>query len=250
MKRFFFKSTILLGLVLLSSFILKKEKITIYIIGDSTAANKQPKAFPETGWGMELGKFFDPKVIVDNRALNGRSTKSFLNEGRWQPILENLDKGDYVFIEFGHNDEKVNKPGVGTQLEEFKANLVKYVNETRAKKAIPVLLTPVMRRSFKEGAFYDSHGGYPDITRKVADSLNVPLIDMHKKTEKLILSLGEEGAKSLFNYVEPGHPNYPEGKKDDTHFNPQGAHKMAALVVEGIKEQNLKLKKHLLRAGK
>ncbi len=252
--KFCMKSIVSKGLLLislaLSSFILKEEKITIYLIGDSTCANKQPKAYPETGWGMEFGKFFDKSVEVDNRALNGRSTKSFINENRWQPIVDNLKKGDYVFIEFGHNDEKIDKPGVGTSLEEFKNNLVKYVNETRAKKANPVLLTPIMRRSFKNGVFQDSHKGYPDVTRRVADSLHVPLIDMHQKSEKLILSLGEEKAKTLFNHVDSGHVNYPAGKKDDTHFSPAGADKMAALVVEGIIELKLSLASKLAKTSK
>ncbi|WP_207533935.1 rhamnogalacturonan acetylesterase [Desertivirga arenae] len=245
MKAFAIKGSFFSLFILLSSFIIKKDKVTIYIIGDSTAANKEAKAFPETGWGMKLQDFFKGNVSVDNRALNGRSTKSFLNENRWQPIINQLKAGDYVFIEFGHNDEKINKPGTGTTLEEFKTNLVKYVNETRAKKACPVLLTPVMRRSFVNGVFQDSHGEYPAVTRRVADSLHVPLIDMHKKTEKLIIGLGEEKAKSLFNYVDSGDVNYPKGKKDDTHFNPYGAQKMAELVVEGIREQNIDLKKKL-----
>jgi len=244
------KSNILKGLLfasvlLLASFIYRKEKITVYLIGDSTVANKSPKAAPETGWGMELGAFFNSNVTVDNRALNGRSTKSFINENKWQPIVDNLKAGDYVFIEFGHNDEKIDKPGVGTTLDEFKSYLVKYVNETRAKNANPVLLTPVMRRSYKNGVFTDSHLGYPDVTRRVADSLKVPLIDMHRKSEKVILSLGEEKAKTLFNYVDSGHINYPKGKKDDTHFSPYGAKTMAGLVVEGIKETKIALAKEL-----
>jgi len=244
------KTSIVKGLccsffLVLMSFVVKKDKITVYLIGDSTIANKMPKAYPETGWGMELGQFFNENVKVDNRALNGRSTISFINENKWQPIVESLKAGDYVFIEFGHNDEKIDKPGVGTSLEEFKNNLVRYVNETRSKKAIPVLLTPVMRRSYKNGVFTDSHGAYPSVTRRVADSLHVPLIDMHSKTEKLIVGLGEEKAKVLFNYVDSGHVNYPAGKKDDTHFSPYGAKKMAELVVEGIKEQKLGLAKEL-----
>ncbi|WP_207423500.1 rhamnogalacturonan acetylesterase [Desertivirga brevis] len=245
MKAFALKGSLFSLLILLSSFLLKKDKITLYIIGDSTAANKEAKFYPETGWGMKLQNFFNNDVLIDNRALNGRSTKSFLTENRWQPIVDQLKAGDYVFIEFGHNDEKINKPGTGTTLEEFKINLIKYVNETRSKKANPILLTPVMRRSFINGVFQDSHVGYPAVTRRVADSLNVPLIDMHKKTERLILSLGEEKAKSLFNYVDSGHVNYPKGKKDDTHFSPYGAQTMAELVVEGIKEQKLGLIKKL-----
>ncbi|MFD2285497.1 GntR family transcriptional regulator [Pedobacter petrophilus] len=233
------------ALVILSGFQLIQKQTTLYIIGDSTAANKQEKAYPETGWGMELQSFFNDEVKVDNRALNGRSTKSFRAEKRWEPILENLKAGDYVLIEFGHNDEKVDKPAVGVSLADFKINLVNYVNETRSKKAIPVLLTPISRRSFKNGILTDTHGGYPDVTRKVADSLKVPLIDMLAKTEKLLSDLGDEGSIKLFLHVDSGHVNYPKGKKDDTHLSPNGAKQIAGLVAKGIKENKLSIARKL-----
>lgn len=229
----------------LLSFTLVPGKTTIYIIGDSTAANKDKRKFPETGWGMELQSFFKSDVVVDNRALNGRSTKSFRAEQRWQPILDQLKPGDYVFIEFGHNDEKVNKPTVGVSLTDFKINLVNYVNETRSKKAIPILLTPISRRSFKNGLLMDSHGDYPRITRAVADSLKVPLIDMLAKTESLLTKMGDVPSIKLFNYVDSGHVNYPNGNKDDTHLSPDGAKQIAGLVVKGIKEEKLAIAKKL-----
>lgn len=232
-------------LLLLISFTLKKNKTTLFIIGDSTAANKAEKAFPETGWGMEIGSFFNDQITIDNRAANGRSTKSFINEKRWESILKQLKAGDYVFIQFGHNDEKIDKPGVGTDLEEYKSNLVLYVNQTRDKKANPVLLTSIMRRSFTNGVFEDSHKGYPNVMRKVADSLKVPLIDMHKKTEKLLVSLGEQGSVKLFNHLDSGHVNYPKGVKDNTHLSVEGAKQVAALVAEGIKETKIGLVKYL-----
>lgn len=232
-------------LIVLSAFTLIQQQTTLYIIGDSTAANKEAKAYPETGWGMELQSFFNDEVKVDNRALNGRSTKSFRAEKRWQPIFENLKDGDYVFIEFGHNDEKIDKPTVGVSLADFKINLVNYVNETRSKKAIPVLLTPISRRSFKDGILIDSHGDYPSITRKVADSLKVPLIDMLSKTESLLNRLGDVASIKLFNHVDSGNVNYPKGKKDDTHLSPDGAKQIAGLVAQGIKETKLGLAKKL-----
>ncbi|MDE3234753.1 MAG: rhamnogalacturonan acetylesterase [Bacteroidota bacterium] len=239
------KLTLIIALAL-CAFIQQQPKITIWMIGDSTMANKQAKAFPETGWGMALGKFFQPNVTIDNRAQNGRSTLSFINEKRWEDVYNHLQEGDYVFIEFGHNDEKIDKPGVGTSLEEYRNNLARFIQEARSKKAFPVLLTPTMRRSYKNGVFIDSHGKYPDVVRTLADSLHVPLIDMHRKTEQLITSMGEEGSKKLFNYVEAGHPNYPQGKKDDTHFSPYGANAIASLAIEGIKELHLPLEKYLL----
>ena len=240
-KRFTTMKSIRLGLatiaasLLLLSFI-KLKPINIYLIGDSTMSNKKPEAFPETGWGMAFGKFFDKSVTIDNRAQNGRSTKSFIAENRWQPVVDQLKKGDYVFIEFGHNDEKTDKPLVGTTLEEFRTNLIKFVLETRAKKASPVLLTPIARRSFKKGELKETHIGYPEVIRSLADSLNVPMIDMLAKSRNLVISMGEEQSKQLYNYVDSGHVNYPQGKKDDTHFSQAGAAKMAGLAVEGITE--------------
>ncbi len=238
-----------LSLIMLSLTV-TQQKITIYIIGDSTAANKLPKSYPETGWGMELQPFFNAEINVDNRALNGRSTKSFINEKRWDAILTTLKADDYVLIEFGHNDEKIDKPEVGTSLADYKINLIKYVQETQAKKAYPILMTPIMRRSFKDGVFKDTHLGYPDVVRKLADSLHIPLIDMHRKTEKLIVGLGDVASVKLFNHVDSGHVNYPTGKKDDTHLSPEGAKVIAGLVAEGIRETKIRLAKHLVKNNK
>lgn len=236
---------------LVSSFLLmlliavREKKITLFIVGDSTAANKVEKALPENGWGMRIGEFFSDKVTIANKAANGRSTKSFIAERRWQAVLNELKPGDFVFIQFGHNDEKIDKPDVGTSLDEYKANLILYVNQAKEKKANPVLLTPIMRRSFTNGVFADTHKGYPDVVRKLADSLKVPLIDMHQKTQKLLVGLGEQGSIKLFNHLDSGHVNYPKGVKDNTHLNVEGAKEVAALVAQGIKEQKLGLAKYL-----
>lgn len=226
-----------IALITCSAFtILSKKNITIWMIGDSTMSIKKPTAFPETGWGMEVQPFFDNTVKIENKAMNGRSTRSYINEKRWQEVMDQLKEGDYVLIEFGHNDEKIEKPAVGTSLDEFRDNLARFINDTKEKKAIPVLMTPICRRNFKNGILTDTHKGYPDVVRKLADSLRVPLVDMQRKTEQLLTSLGDEGSKVLFNYVEPGNANYPEGKKDDTHLSPMGAKKIAGLAVEGLKE--------------
>ncbi len=245
MRTNFFKIFAAGALAILCAFTFVQKKTRLYIIGDSTAANKKEAAYPETGWGMALQSYFKTDVTVDNRALNGRSTKSFRAEKHWEPILAQLNPGDYVFIEFGHNDEKVDKPAVGVTLAEFKTNLINYVKETRSKKAFPVLLTPISRRSFKNGILINSHGDYPGITRQVADSLQVPLIDMLAKTESLLTRLGDEPSIKLFNYVDSGNVNYLKGKKDDTHLSPEGAKQVAGLVVEGIKELKLNLTKSL-----
>lgn len=244
LQRKFLKYSMLL--LLMSFTFHKKKDITVYMIGDSTMAIKEEKAFPETGWGMAFQQFFNKSVTIDNRAKNGRSTLSFQTENRWQPIVDQLKAGDYVMIQFGHNDEKLDKPGIGTTLQQYQDNLIKFVLDTRSKKACPILLTPIARRSFKNGMLMDTHKGYPDVVRKVADSLNVPLIDMLHETEKWLQTVGDEPSKKFFNYVELGHKNYPQGKKDDTHLSPDGAKQIAALAVEQIKELRLELAKRLL----
>jgi lysophospholipase L1-like esterase len=240
-KNLFVSLFLLLGILNIS-----EQKTTVYIIGDSTAANKLPQAYPETGWGMELQPYFNATVEVDNRAVNGRSTKSFIQEKRWEAVLINLKANDYVLIQFGHNDEKLDKPEVGTSLKEYKANLIKYIKETQAKQAFPVLMTPIMRRKFEMGVFEDTHMGYPNVVRNIADSLHIPLIDMHRKTERLIINLGEIPSKKLFNHVDSGHVNYPVGKIDNTHLSPAGAKAVAQLVVEGIKETKLGLARQFI----
>ena len=222
-------------------------KVTAFLAGDSTCAIKQPDKRPETGWGEMLGKYFrDGTVRIDNRALNGRSTKSFIAEGHWQKIIEDLKKGDYVFIQFGHNDESKSKGDRYTPPEDFRRNLIRFVTELRNKGGNPVLLTPVMRRSFKDGKFYDTHGEYPDLVRAVAAEQKVPLIDMHRMSESLLVKLGPDDSRRLFLQLKPGeNMNYPKGVEDNTHFNPAGADEMAGLVVQGIRESKIRLRKYL-----
>jgi len=161
-------------------------------------------------------------------------------------VFDSIHEGDYVFIEFGHNDEKIDKPAVGTSISEFKSNLSQFVLETRSKGGIPILLTPVTRRSFKSGVLSDSHGDYPAATMFVADSLKVPLIDMLTKSKKVVNELGDEASKKLYNYVDSGNVNYPQGKRDDTHFSPVGAKKMAELAIEGIRDLKIELGKRII----
>jgi len=211
-------------------------KITLWLIGDSTMAIKDPKTYPETGWGMPFVNFFDSTVVVDNRAKNGRSTRTFLTEGLWKPVTEQMKAGDYVFIQFGHNDEVATKKSFTTEAE-FQANLEKYVRESRAKKAIPVLITPVTLRSFDAaGKLEDTHLVYSQIVKKVAQEQQVPFIDLNQKSQDLLVKFGVEPSAFLFNHLVPGeHPNYPQGKEDNTHFNEFGARKMAQLVLADIR---------------
>ena len=227
--------------------IAQNKRVKVYMIGDSTMANKSPNNYPETGWGMKFGEFFTKDVVIDNRAQNGRSTKSFINEKRWQAIADSLKPGDYVFIEFGHNDEKIDKPTVGTTLDEFKTNLLRFINETKQKGGIPVLMTPVVRRNFVNGVLTDTHGAYPDVVRAVAAETHVAFIDMQRKSEKLVIALGDVPSIKLWNWADSGvYKGFPKGVKDNTHFNPTGARAMAALAAEGVKESGLPLAGYLV----
>jgi len=206
-------------------------------------ANKVRATFPETGWGMPLGTFFDTTVVVDNRAQNGRSTRTFLAENRWQPIVQALQPGDFVFIQFGHNDESTAHPDRYTPPDAYRQNLIKFVTETRSRQATPILLTPVTRRYFdKDGHIKETHVAYSAATLAVAKDYRVLVVDMDKLSRELMQQLGNETSKLLFMHLAPSdHPNYPLGRSDDTHFNELGARKMAQLVVNDLRAQHLAL---------
>lgn len=236
-----------LAVLTFSAFLLPGDNITVYLAGDSTMANKEISARPETGWGMPFNAFFDSTVRVDNKAKNGRSTKSFIAEGIWKSITDNLKQGDYVFIQFGHNDEVPSKATYTPQTD-FQANLLRMVNETRAKGAIPVLITPVARRKFDaSGKIQETHEIYAPIVKTVAESQKVPLIDLDAESQSLLQSFGPDDSKMLFNYLAPGqNPNYPDGRIDDTHFSELGARKMAEIVLKDIRSLQLDLTKRIV----
>jgi lysophospholipase L1-like esterase len=230
-----------------------KEPLTIFLAGDSTMAAKRPEKRPETGWGEFLQQHFDGRrARVENHAMNGRSTRTFISEGRWQAIVGKLRPGDFVFIQFGHNDSSKEKLDRYTPPDDYRRNLERFVADARAKGATPVLMTPVMRRRFdRDGKLQDSHGEYPDIVRRLAAAQRVPLIDMHLKTAGLLSAQGAEDSKRLFLQLAAGeHANYPQGVNDNTHFSPRGAELVAALAVEGIRERRLALARYLKKAPK
>ena len=233
----------------LSFVILPSRKIKIYLIGDSTIAKKDLKVYPETGWGMPFVYFFDSTVTVDNRAKNGRSTKTFISENLWKPVADSLQEGDYVFIQFGHNDESKEKTDRYTPPEDYKANLIKFITESRNKKAIPVLITPVSRRYFDTlGNIKETHEIYTALVKEVAQKTNTPMIDLDEKSRILYQQLGKENSKLLFNWLEPNeHPNYPQGKQDNTHFSETGARKVAEIVLSSIKELHLDLENRIIK---
>ena len=234
---------------------------TIFIIGDSTAAKKDlSKGSPERGWGMALGCYFDEAFVrVDNHAVNGRSSLSFFNEGRWQKVLDRIQPGDFVIIQFGHNDEK---PKVDRHTEPgstFDYMLARYVRETREKGGIPVLMNCVVRRNYTlslpkgddealrnttfkdapttiEGdTLVDTHGLYRVAPRDVAQRMNCLFVDANQITHDLETRLGKEGSKKLHMWYQPGeHPALPKGRQDNTHYNIWGAHQVAALLADAL----------------
>ncbi|WP_137290530.1 rhamnogalacturonan acetylesterase [Natronorubrum halophilum] len=224
------------------------ESITVHLIGDSTMAEKEPGDHPETGWGTPFAERLDDSVTVKNHARNGRSTRTFLEERRWQPVVRDLAENHYVFVQFGHNDEVPSKDQYTTEAE-FVANLETFVEETREHGAEAVLLTPIARRHFdEEGEPEDTHRVYSKLTREVARDCDVALIDADERSRSLLGELGPAESKSLYLHLSPGeHPNYPDGVFDDTHFSEHGARRMAELVLEGIEELDLELTARVVR---
>lgn len=218
---------------------LQQEPIIIYMVGDSTMANKPySKGNPEKGWGQVFPLYFKEGIKIENHAKNGRSSKSFRDEGLWDIVLEKIKPGHYVIIAFGHNDQKQDSPERYSAPDtDYRKNLERYVRETRNKGGIPVLATPIMRRRFDEnGKLYDTHGRYPEVVREIAKEKNVPLLDLHKQTEMLLKAYGEERSKELFLHIQPGeYASLPQGKEDDTHLSAIGAFRVCDLAIEEIK---------------
>jgi len=267
MRKFSFIVSLVMLLVLTSS----RHQTTIFMIGDSTMANKPyDNEKQERGWGMVLQGFFTDDIIVDNHAVNGRSSKSFIDEGRWQVVLDKIKPGDYVFIQFGHNDEKPKKDRHTDPGSTFDANLSKFVTETRQRGGIPVLFNCVVRRNFQkivpendddeklrntvytgqkvaEGdSLVDTHGDYRIAPRNVAKTLNVPFVDANRITHELEQGMGAEGSKRLHLWFKPGeNPSMPNGREDNTHYSVYGAHVVASLLVDEIARQVPALKKYV-----
>ena len=241
----------LLLLTLMSFSAPTPEKIKLYLIGDSTMCLYPISRSPLTGWGMPFANFFGPSVTIDNRAMGGRSTRTFLSENCWKPIADSLNQGDYVLIQFGHNDEAKQAIYADryTPIPQFKVNLAKFINETRNKKAIPILITPVSRRSFDDqGDALETHKEYSQAVFDVGAQLQVPVIDLDKKSRRLYQSMGVNAAKHLFMELDSAqNPNYPAGFRDNTHFNEYGARRIAELVLQGIREQNIDLVRRVVK---
>jgi lysophospholipase L1-like esterase len=240
MKVTFFKTTFLLVLLLTGMTRIgaaqntSENRITIFTIGDSTMANKKAEVAPETGWCQVFSAFVDSSVEIKNRAVNGRSTKSFIAEGRWKALTDSLKTGDYVFIQFGHNDQKIQDSSRYTEpFKSYRKNLECFVRETREKGATPILFTSIVRRKFENGFLTDTHGDYPLVVRQLAAKMNVPLVDLQLLTAGAVTALGDETSKQIYLWTSPT-DKFPEGRKDDTHLNFAGATLVAKLVAQQL----------------
>lgn len=271
-----FKSVFFIICVIVGFTAAQPDKITtIFVIGDSTAANKDTTGGKlERGWGMMLQNCFDADhIVVDNHAVNGRSSKSFLDEGRWDKVLEKIHPGDYVIIQFGHNDEKAQPNRHTDPGSTFDYNLARYVRETREHGGIPVLMNSVVRRNFfmkapkvaddeqlrntvfsdaehlVEGdTLIDTHGLYRVAPLDVARRMNCHFIDANRITHDLEQGLGREASKKLHMWFRPGEdPSMPQGKQDNTHYNIYGAQVVAGLLADALCEEIPLLKTYRLK---
>jgi len=248
------------GAILLMSFIMKPKPVKVYLIGDSTVADYtldegyMQKKYPITGWGQVFQQFLtkdslkklnkliksDSALVVD-KAKGGRSTRTFFEEGRWKDVLSTLEKNDLVLIQFGHNDAAKDKPERYVDIPGYKDFLRMYVKETRAKGALPILITPVTRNyPWKDGKLGSAHGEYPQAVKDVAKELNVPIIDLTLLSAEFFTTKGNEFvSKNYFmNLDSEKYEAYPKGQKDNTHFQPEGAKAIAQLVYQSLKNIN------------
>ena len=264
------KMMIALALLLgLTAFKAERRVTTVFMIGDSTMANKKLDGNnPERGWGQMLPGFFTEDIRVDNHAVNGRSSKSFIDEGRWDRVIAQVQKGDYVFIQFGHNDEKPDEARHTDPGTTFDANLRRFVRETREKGGIPVLFSSIVRRNFRvdstavlkddhpdeaTGHHYeegdeliDTHGAYLDSPRRVAQEEGVAFIDMNRLTHELVQGMGSEESKKLYMWIPANLvPACPKGKEDNTHLNIYGARVVAGLAADAVAEALPELGKYV-----
>jgi lysophospholipase L1-like esterase len=256
------KNSIGLGLVIslltLYSFSLPKKTVTIFLIGDSTVADYRldsgymEKRFPLTGWGQVFQPFFikdslhmvrnligSDSLIIEDKARGGRSTRTFFEEGRWAAVYKKLKKNDLVMIQFGHNDASIDKPERYVNITGYKEYLRLYVNQTREKGAVPILLTPVNRNyPWKDGKLSNVHGEYPNAVKEIAKELNVKLIDLTQLSIDAFTAKGQQEVTTQYfmNFDKGRYPQYPDGQKDNTHFQQEGAIAVAQLVFNAMKK--------------
>jgi lysophospholipase L1-like esterase len=219
------------------------KETTVYLAGDSTVVDQDVE--PWAAWGQMLPRFFRPGVVIANYGESGETTKSFVGERRLAKVMSLIQPGDYLFIQFAHNDQKPN----AVSLDAYKILLTDYIKQTRAKGATPVLVTSMNRRTFDvNGKITNSLAGYPDAVREIAAAQHVALIDLNAMSKALFEAMGPEGSmKAFMHYPANAFPNQTEAISDDTHFNKYGAYELARCVVHGIRAGKLPLRKLLTK---
>lgn len=219
----------------------------IFIASDSTAQDYKADKYPQSGWGTMLRCAVAGNVTVENRAIGGRSTNSFIREGRLDKIAADLRPGDTLLIQFGHNDASIDKPERYTSIDQYEANLHRFLDVARTAGAKAVIITPVARRDFKDGVEQPSFPTYADAARRVAKATHTPLIDLGKSSQAWVQATGAEAAKAYYLHYEgaAGAPGYPNGVSDDTHFSELGARHVADLVAVGLKATHLPIARYV-----
>lgn len=210
---------------------------TLFLCGNSTVVDQDHE--PWASWGQMIPRFFTEKVCVANYAESGESANTFISAGRLKKALSQMKAGDYILIEFGHNDQKQKGPGKGAYYS-YMTSLKTFIDEARLRGAHPILITPTQRRSFgSDGKIKDTHEDYPEAMRWLAAKENIPLIDLNESTRTLYEALGVEASKQAFVHYPAGtYPNQPTDLADNTHFNPYGAYQIAKCILEGLKAIN------------
>lgn len=213
---------------------------TIFWAGDSTVQYNDITTYPQTGIGQVFHLFLKPEVKVENHAKNGRSTKSFIDESRLPAIYDKISEGDFLFIQFGHNDEKKEDPDRYTEpFSDYMVNLEKFVNVARNKKAFPVLITPLERRCFTDEKTLGpgEHGDYVEAMKQTAQKLDVALIDLNSMSRAEMTRVGAEASKGWYmNIPEGKYPYHMEGLADNTHLQYAGAVVYGGCIARGLKE--------------
>lgn len=217
---------------------------TIFLCGNSTVVDQDYE--PWASWGQIIPRFFNDQVCFANYAESGESANTFIAAGRLKKALSQMKKGDYIFMEFGHNDQKQKGPGKGAYYS-YMTSLKTFIDEARARGAHPVLVTPTQRRSFgPDGKIKDTHEDYPEAMRWLAAKENIPLIDLNEMTRIFYEAMGvEESKKAFVHYPAGTYPNQTKDFADNTHFNPYGAYEIAKCIIEGMKKLNLPIIQHL-----
>ncbi len=217
------------------------QQLALFLAGDSTVTDQDETGYPYAGWGQLLSMYLKHDVAVVNHAMSGRSSKSFIDEGRLAAIDAELKADDFLFIQFGHNDEKADEARHTDPESTYPAYLRQYIVAARLKRAHPVLVTSVHRRFFEaDGTLRDTHGPYLEAVRRLAAEEQVPLIDLAERSRALFEQLGDEETKNVFMWGAPGEfVNFPGGVQDNTHFQERGAMLLARIVAEEIRAQNI-----------